>query len=100
MRFMFKQHTLKQGKHEFVYQGNHLQGKRTKGRGIERKKIQRQEGKRSSLASIARKKGMMMTIVGNCIPRRDRSGSKRGKGGKQLQYQHDQQTYDIIQVMR
>jgi hypothetical protein len=42
MRFMFKQHTLKQGKHELVYQGNRLQGKRTKERGMERKKIQRQ----------------------------------------------------------
>jgi hypothetical protein len=25
MRFMFKQHTLKMGKHELVYHGNHLQ---------------------------------------------------------------------------
>jgi hypothetical protein len=46
--------------------------------------------KRSSLASIARNKGMMMTIDGNCIPRRDQSGSMKGKGGKQLQQQHDQ----------
>jgi hypothetical protein len=97
---MFKQHTLKQGKHELVYQGNRLQGKRTKGRGMERKKIQRQERKRSSLASIARKKGTMMTIAGNCTQRRDQSGSKKGKGGKQLQQQHDQQTWDMIQVMR
>jgi hypothetical protein len=43
---------------------------------------------------------MMMTIVGNCIQRRDQSGSKKGKGGKQLQQQHDQQTWDMIQVMR
>jgi hypothetical protein len=82
MRFLFKKHTLKQGKHELVYQVNRLQGKRTKERGMARNKIQRQERKRSSLASIARKKGMMMTIAGNCIQRRDKSGSKRGKGGK------------------
>jgi hypothetical protein len=54
----------------------------------ERNQIQWQERKRSSLANIARNRSMMMTIVGNCIPRRDRSGSKRGKGGKQLQQQH------------
>jgi hypothetical protein len=49
-----------------------------------RNKIQRQEGKKISLASIERKKGMMMTIVGNCTQRRYQSGSKKGKGGKQL----------------
>jgi hypothetical protein len=42
---------------------------------------------------------MMMTIAGNCIPRRDRSGSKKGKGGKQLQHQRGQRTWDHIQVM-
>jgi hypothetical protein len=41
----------------------------------------------------------MMTIAGNCIPRRDQSGSKKGKGGKWLQQQHDQQTWDWIWVM-
>jgi hypothetical protein len=61
--------------------------------------VEWQERKRSSLASIARNKGMMMTIVGNFIPRRDRIGSKRGKGGKQLQQHHDQRTWDWIQVM-
>jgi hypothetical protein len=35
----------------------------------------------------------MMSIVGNCTQRRDRSGSKRGKGGKKLQQQHGQQTW-------
>ena len=65
-----------------------------------RKQIQQQEGKRISLAKIARKKGMMMTIARNCIPIRDRSGSKKGKRGKQLQEKHDQQTWDTIQVMR
>jgi hypothetical protein len=34
------------------------------------------------LARIARKKGMMRTVVDNFIPRRDRSGSKKRKGGK------------------
>jgi hypothetical protein len=47
-----------------------------------RRKIQWPENKRSPLASIARKRGMMKTIVGNCILRRDRSGSKKIKGGK------------------
>jgi hypothetical protein len=46
--------------------------------------------KRSSLASIAINKGMMMSIAGNCTRRRDRNGSKKGKGGKQLQHQHNQ----------
>jgi hypothetical protein len=73
-----------------VYQGNLLQGKRKKGRGMERNKIQRQEGKRSYLASMARKKGMMMTIAGNYILRRDQSGLKKEKGGKQLQKKHGQ----------
>jgi hypothetical protein len=73
MRFLFKQHKLKQGKHELVYQGNHLRGKRTKERGMARKQIQRQEGKRSSLANIARNKGMMMTIARNCIQRREKA---------------------------
>jgi hypothetical protein len=82
MRFLFKQHKLRQEKQELVYQGNHLQEKRTKGRGMERNKIQRQEGKISSLVRIARKKGMVMSIAGNCILRRDRNGSKKGKGGK------------------
>jgi hypothetical protein len=67
---------------------------------MERKKIQLQERKKISLASIARKKGMMMTIVGNCILRRDRNSSKKGKGGKHLQQQHSQQNWDMIQVMR
>jgi hypothetical protein len=98
-RFLFKQHTLKKEKKEWVYQGNCLRGKRTKGSGMARRNIQWQEKKTSSLASIARKKGMMRTIVGNCIPRRDKSGSKKGKGGKQLQQHHDQQTWDRIQVM-
>jgi hypothetical protein len=57
---------------------------------MEIKKIQQQEGKRNSLARISRDKGMMMTISRNCIPRRDRSGSKIGKGGKQLHQQHRQ----------
>jgi hypothetical protein len=42
---------------------------------------------------------MMSTIAENCILRRDRSGSKKGKRGKQLQQQHDQQTWDRIWVM-
>jgi hypothetical protein len=99
MRFFFKKHTLKQGKHDLVYRGNHLQGKRTKGSGMARRKIQWKERKRSPLAIIKRKKGMMRTIVGNFILRRDQSGSKRGKGGKKLQQHHDQQTWDQIQLM-
>ena len=31
---------------------------------------------------LARKRGTMMTIAGNCTQRRDQSGSKKGKGGK------------------
>jgi hypothetical protein len=65
-----------------VYKGNHLQGKRTKGSGMARRKIQWQERKRIPLASIARKRGMMRTVVGNCIPRRDQSGSRKRKGFK------------------
>jgi hypothetical protein len=65
-----------------VYQGNRLQGKRTKGNGMARRKIQSQERKRSPLASIARKRGMMRTIVGNCKSRRDQSGSRKIKEGK------------------
>ena len=34
------------------------------------------------LASIARKRGMMRTVVGNCIPRRGQIGSRKRKGGK------------------
>ena len=90
MRFMFKQHTLKQGKQQLVYPGNRLQGKRTNGSGMERRKIQRQGRKRISLVSIARKKGTMMGIAGNCTQRRDQSGSNKGKGGKKLQRQHNQ----------
>jgi hypothetical protein len=79
-----------------VYQGNRLQGKRKKGSEMARRKIQWKERKRSPLANIARKKGMMRTIAGNCIPIRDQSGSNKGKGGKQLQQHHDQQTWDQI----
>jgi hypothetical protein len=43
--------------------------------------------------------GTMMNIASNFTQRRDRSGSKRGKGGKKLQQQHDQQTWDQIQVV-
>jgi hypothetical protein len=75
---------LKQEKLELVYQGNHLQRKKAKEKGMGRKKFNDSERKRSSLASIARKKGMMMNIVGNCTQRRDQSGSKRGKGGKKF----------------
>jgi hypothetical protein len=39
---------------------------------------------------------MMMRIDGNFTERRDRSGSKRGKGGKKLQQKHGQQTWDQI----
>jgi hypothetical protein len=39
MRFIFKKHTLRQRKHELVYQGNHLQEKRTKGSGMARRQI-------------------------------------------------------------
>jgi hypothetical protein len=35
-----------------------------------------------------------MRIARNCTQRRDQSGSKRGKGGKHLQQQHDQQLED------
>jgi hypothetical protein len=87
---MFKRHTLKQGKQELVYQGNHIQGKRTKIGGMARRQIQWKERKRIPLESITRKKGMMRTIVGNFIPRRDQIGSKKGKGGKQLQQHHYQ----------
>jgi hypothetical protein len=82
MRFLFKQHKLKQGKQGLVYQGNCLQGKRTNGSGMARRKIQWPERKISPLEIIVRKKGMMRTITGNCIPRRDRSGSRKGKRGK------------------
>jgi hypothetical protein len=41
----------------------------------------------------------MMNIDGNCTQRRNRSGSKRGKGGKKLQKQHIQQTWGKIQEM-
>jgi hypothetical protein len=51
---------------------------------MERRKIQWKERKRIPLASIARKRGMMRTVVGNCIPRRDQSGSRKRRGGKQL----------------
>jgi hypothetical protein len=54
--------------------------------------------KRNPLASIARKRGMMRTVVDNCIPRRGQSGSRKRKGGKQLWQQHDPQTWDWIQV--
>jgi hypothetical protein len=40
-----------------------------------------------------------MSIAGNCTHRRDQSGSKKGKGDKNLQQQHGQQTLDQIQVM-
>jgi hypothetical protein len=68
---------------------NEKKGSRMAGR-----QIQWPERKISPLASIARKRGMMRTIVGNCIQRRDQSGSKKGKGGKQLQQKHAQQTWD------
>jgi hypothetical protein len=42
MMFLFKQRILKQGKQELVYQGNNLQGKKAKERGMERKQVQRQ----------------------------------------------------------
>jgi hypothetical protein len=48
------------------------------------RKIQGKERKRIPLASIARKRGMMRTIVGNCIPRRDSKWFKEKKGGKQV----------------
>jgi hypothetical protein len=41
---------------------------------------------------------MMRTIVGNCILRRDQSGSNKGKGGNQLQQEHYQHTWDQIRV--
>jgi hypothetical protein len=67
---------------------------------MERKQTQRKAGKRISLAIIARNKGMMITIARNCILRRDQNGSKKGKGGKQLQQQHEKKTWGMIQVMR
>ena len=73
---------IEAGKTGVVYQGNRLQGKRTKGSGMARRQIQWQERKRSPLVSIPRKKGMMRTVVGNCIPRRDQSSSRKIKGGK------------------
>jgi hypothetical protein len=42
---MFKQHILKQGKHDLVYQGNCLEGKNTNERGMERKQVQRVDDK-------------------------------------------------------
>ena len=50
--------------------------------GMERSQVQWQERKRCPLASIARKRGMMRTIVDSCIPRRGQSGSRKRKGGK------------------
>jgi hypothetical protein len=82
-----------------VYLRNRLQGKKTKGSGMARRKISWKERKRNHFASIARKRGMMRTIVDNYILRRDQSGSMKGKGRKKLQQQHDQQTWDRIHVM-
>jgi hypothetical protein len=81
---------IEAGKRRVGVSGESSSRKEEKGSGIERRQIQWQERKRSSIASIARKNGMMMTIFGNCIPRRDRSGSNKGKGGKHLKQQHDQ----------
>jgi hypothetical protein len=51
MRFMFKRHILKQGKQ--MYQGNRLQGKRTRGNNMTRIQMQWQGRKGSPLARIA-----------------------------------------------
>jgi hypothetical protein len=40
MRFLFKRHTLKQGKQVLVYRGNRLQEKKTKGSGMEKRQMQ------------------------------------------------------------
>jgi hypothetical protein len=84
------------GKKRFGVSTESSSRKEDKRKGNVKKQIQRQERKRSSLARISRKKGMMMTIVGNCSQRKEQSGSKKGKGGKQLQQQHDQKTWDMI----
>jgi hypothetical protein len=42
MMFLFKQRILKQRKPELVYQGNHLQRRMSKEKGMGRKQIQRQ----------------------------------------------------------
>jgi hypothetical protein len=42
-----------------------------------------QRRKRNSLASIARKRDMMRTNVGSCIPTRGQSGSKERRERKQ-----------------
>ena len=91
---------IEAGKTRVGVSGEQSSRKEDKKRWNARRKIQWQERKRSPLVSIARKKGMMMTIAENCTQRRDRSGSKRQKGGKQLQQQHVQQTWDMIKVMR
>jgi hypothetical protein len=49
---------------------------------MEKRKIQWKERKRIPLAIIPRKRFMMRTIVGNCIPRRGQRGSRKRKGGK------------------
>jgi hypothetical protein len=51
------------------------------------------------LASIARKRDMMRTDVGSCIPRRGQSGSKKRRERKQWQRHQNPQTWDQIQVM-
>jgi hypothetical protein len=81
MRFMFNKCIFKQGKQ--VYQGNHLQGKRTSGHGMERIQMQWQGRKGSPLARIARKRDMMRKDVGSYIPRRCQSGSRKRREGKQ-----------------
>jgi hypothetical protein len=72
--------------------------------GVSGESSSRRENKRKGNGkkanSTTRKKGTMMTIAGNCTQRRDQSGSNKGNGGKHLQQQHDQQKWDMIQVMR
>jgi hypothetical protein len=80
MRFLFKQNTLNKGKQ--VYQGNHLEGKRTRESGQEKRQVQWRERKRIPLESISRKIGMMRTYVGSYIPRRGQSGSRKEREAK------------------
>jgi hypothetical protein len=82
MSFLFKKHTSRKGKQELVYQGNRLLRKEDKRKwnGKKENSVARKEDNPSS--SIAIKKGMMRTIVGNCIPRRDQSWFKERKGRK------------------
>jgi hypothetical protein len=63
-----------------VYQGNRLQGKRTRGSGMKNRKMQWEEMMRSPLASIARKRGMMTTVLWQLHPEKRPKWFKENKG--------------------